>query len=189
MRALLVAAVAIAIGGCGRASSDATSNSANARSESASDAPSAAVVDARGDAASEPALGHASEPALDAAPSPLEAAFRAREDAGADASLDDAPLAGARWAPARAFVARYCAECHTEHGTNPRKKKALPQQRLDTYEQWRSHASVLRGVLDKWNPDGKTMPPKGARATPTDEERKAMLDWLARGSPNTVDGR
>lgn len=102
---------------------------------------------------------------------------------------DEEPLAGARYAPARAFVARYCAECHTERGAHAKKKRALPQQRLDTYEQWRSHASVLRGVIDKWHPDGKTMPLKGATAMPRDDERRLMLDWLARGSPNTEDGR
>lgn len=99
------------------------------------------------------------------------------------------PLAGTVYAPARRFVSMYCAGCHWEGGTNPKKKRALPQMRLDSYQSWSTHQSVLKGVIDRWHPDGKVMPPRDAKAQPPDAERRAILEWLARGSPNTVDGK
>ena len=99
------------------------------------------------------------------------------------------PLAGTLYAPARRFVTRYCAGCHWEGGTDPKKKRALPQMRLDSYQSWSTHQSVLKGVIDRWHPDGKVMPPRDAKAQPPDAERRAVLEWLARGSPNTVDGK
>jgi uncharacterized membrane protein len=97
-------------------------------------------------------------------------------------------LAGAQYGPARAFVAAWCGECHTQSGTNPKQARAYKAQRLDTYDQWRTHQSVLRGVIDKWHPDGKIMPPPGAKSPP-DAERRAVLEWIDRGSPNTPEGK
>jgi hypothetical protein len=99
------------------------------------------------------------------------------------------PLAGTLYAPARRFVEAYCAGCHWEGGQNPKKKRALPAMRLDSYQGWSTHQSVLKGVLDRWHPDGKVMPPRSAHAQPSDAERRIILEWLARGSPNTVDGK
>jgi uncharacterized membrane protein len=98
------------------------------------------------------------------------------------------PIAGTLYPKASAFVAAYCGECHWQGGTNPKKKKALPALRLDTYENWRTHQAVLRGVIDKWHAEGKVMPPADAGARPSDAERRIILDWLALGSPNTASG-
>jgi uncharacterized membrane protein len=173
--------VTFAFAACGRAPSEAIKDASVGGSDALASAPADASIGASSDAVSDAV----SDAAIDAA---SEAADVGR-DAAEAAKLDEGPLAGARYAPAKAFVTRYCAECHTERGAHAKKKRALPQQRLDTYEQWRSHASVLRGVIDKWHPDGKTMPIKGATAMPRDDERRAMLEWLERGSPNTDDGR
>ena len=69
------------------------------------------------------------------------------------------------------------------------KKRAYGVLQLDTYEQWKADTKVITAVIDKWHLDGKIMPPAKATAQPTDAERKAILDWLARGSPNTLDGK
>ncbi len=109
--------------------------------------------------------------------------------ARSQASEDGGPLAGTLYAPARRVVATYCASCHWEGGDDPKKKRALPAMRLDTYQAWSTHQSVLKGVIDKWHPDGKVMPPAGAKRQPSDAERRLLLDWLDHGSPNTRDGK
>lgn len=101
-------------------------------------------------------------------------------------------LAGCKYPAATAFVDKYCASCHTQGGVAPdakTKKRAYGVLQLDTYEQWKADTKVITAVLDKWHLDGKIMPPAKAVSQPTDAERKAILDWLARGSPNTLDGK
>lgn len=107
------------------------------------------------------------------------------------AIADTAPksMQGCKYPAASAFVERYCSECHTATGGHALKKRAYAVLQLDTYDQWKSGTKVITAVLDKWHLDGRIMPPPKASAQPTDAERKAILDWLARGSPNTATGR
>jgi uncharacterized membrane protein len=105
----------------------------------------------------------------------------AEEEAGA--------LAGTAYTPAQTFVERYCAGCHTRDGKHSKHEAAYPELHLDTYQDWKGHQPVIRGVIDKWHLDGKIMPPPSARAQPTDAERRMIVAWLARGSPNTKDGK
>ena len=98
-------------------------------------------------------------------------------------------MTGTRYPAGKRFVERYCAGCHTEAGADPQKRRAYAVLQLDTYEQWKGSQKVLTAVLDRWHLDGRLMPPPTARPQPTDAERRAALDWLRRGSPNTPDGR
>jgi uncharacterized membrane protein len=98
-------------------------------------------------------------------------------------------MQGCKYPAASAFVEKYCSECHTSAGGHALKKRAYAVLQLDTYDQWKSGTKVILAVLDKWHLDGKIMPPPKATAQPTDAERKATLDWLGRGSPNTPSGK
>lgn len=117
------------------------------------------------------------------------ASLLASVSALAAADAPKKPLDGCRYPAATAFVSKYCAGCHTEGGTHAQKKRAHAILQLDTYEGWKADAKVITAVLDKWHLDGKIMPPAKASAQPGDAERKAMLEWLARGSPNTPNGK
>lgn len=117
------------------------------------------------------------------------AAVVASVSALAAADAPKKPLDGCRYPAATAFVSKYCAGCHTDAGTHAQKKRAHAVLQLDTYDGWKSETKVITAVLDKWHLDGKIMPPPKATAQPTDPERRAMLDWLARGSPNTPNGK
>jgi len=110
--------------------------------------------------------------------------------AASSALAEPSPKAmkGCHYPAASAFVEKYCAGCHTSTGTQAQKKRAYAVLQLDTYDEWKEQTKVITAVLDKWHLDGKIMPPPKASAQPTDAERKAILDWLARGSPNTAAG-
>jgi hypothetical protein len=97
-------------------------------------------------------------------------------------------LRGTLYEPARQFVQRYCWGCHGKDGQDPKQKVAYPAFHVDTYEDWAMSRTILLAVLDKWNPDGDVMPPPDAVA-PSDGDRRAMLDWIRRNSPNSADGK
>ena len=99
------------------------------------------------------------------------------------------PLADVLFPEARDFFVSYCVDCHSDAGTHPKKRIALKNQRIERYEDLAGYSSALRGVLDKWHPDGKPMPPRSAKRKPTDDERRAILAWFDRGAPNTPQGR
>jgi len=99
------------------------------------------------------------------------------------------PMAGTAFPAARRFVEKWCADCHTASGTSPKHDLAYPELHLDTYDDWRLHQPGIRSVIDKWHLEGKIMPPPTVKAQPSDDDRRAMLAWIARGSPNTVDGK
>jgi uncharacterized membrane protein len=114
------------------------------------------------------------------------------EGGSADAKLEDqgdlqGALKGTNYAPARKFVQTYCSGCHWQDGQDPRQSVAYPAFHVDTYEDWVGGHTILLAVLDKWNPDGDLMPPAGA-VQPPDDERRLILDWIRRNSPNTADG-
>jgi len=97
-------------------------------------------------------------------------------------------MQGTLYAPGRRFGQVYCAPCHAKDGRDPKQAVAYPAFHVDTYEDWASSQTILLAVLDKWNPDGDVMPPPDA-IEPSDEERRLILDWIRRGSPNAMDGR
>ena len=121
----------------------------------------------------------------------------ARESAAAAAAPDGGPsntvvaegaLQGTLYDPARKFVQKYCSGCHGKDGQDPKQKVAYPAFHVDTYEDWAASRTILLAVLDKWNPDGDVMPPPDA-IEPPDGDRRTLLDWIRRDSPNTTDGK
>lgn len=90
---------------------------------------------------------------------------------------------------ARKFTGKYCMECHSADGTNPKQEKAYPNLGVANYREWMEASGAVPGVLDKAALEGPVMPPKSAKNQPTDEERKIMVEWVRRGSPNTDSGR
>ena len=94
---------------------------------------------------------------------------------------------GTLYGPGRQFAQTYCASCHWRDGQDPKQHVAYPAFHVDTYDDWASSRTILLAVLDKWNPDGDVMPPPDA-IEPADEERRTILDWIRRNSPNTRDG-
>jgi mono/diheme cytochrome c family protein len=101
---------------------------------------------------------------------------------------------GLVYEPAAKIVNRYCADCHTVGGLNPEQPDAWNYAiRLDTYALWDSYPTyILEEHLDPVLAAQKSltlMPPEHFPLQPTSGERQLLLDWLRRGSPNTVDGR
>jgi hypothetical protein len=97
-------------------------------------------------------------------------------------------MKGTLYAPGRKFGQSYCGGCHAEQGNDPKQKVAYPAFHVDSYEDWASGRTILLAVLDKWSPDGDVMPPPDA-VEPPDAERRLILDWVRRGSPNTAEGQ
>jgi len=94
------------------------------------------------------------------------------------------------------LINRYCADCHTLGGLNKDQPDAwtyaLP---LDTYAEWKAAGildiqyrmdSVLASQL---RPPGQIMPRTIFPLQPTAAERQLLLDWIRRGSPNTLTGQ
>ena len=96
-----------------------------------------------------------------------------------------AALVGAPDSPGRRFAERYCASCHTQAGAHRLRPRAHGIFAIDRISEWRGSQRILLAVLDKWHLDGKVMPPPQADAQPSDDERRAILDWIRRGSPDS----
>jgi len=110
-------------------------------------------------------------------------------DAGSsNTSVAEGALKETLYEPGRRFVQTYCAQCHWRDGQDPKQKVAYPAFHVDTYDDWAASRTILLAVLDKWNPDGDVMPPLDA-AEPPDDQRRTILDWIRRNSPNTRDGK
>jgi hypothetical protein len=99
------------------------------------------------------------------------------------------PLAGCIYEHARDFAARYCSACHSSQATNRVSKSASKAFLLDTYAEWLSEAAQIPRRLDRDSLKGKIMPPLTFPQQPSDAERRLIVDWVKRGSPNTPDGR
>ena len=109
---------------------------------------------------------------------------------GPDAKNAGVKLKDIRYEPGRKFAQTYCTPCHTENGTHPEQPKGYEVFQVDTYEQWRTNRTILLAVIDKWHLDGHLMPPEAALAKdPADADRKQVIEWLQRGSPNTPEGQ
>jgi hypothetical protein len=107
---------------------------------------------------------------------------------GSNGASPEAAMKDTLYEPGRTFVRTYCSPCHWSGGQNPKKSGAYKAFQVDTYEEWASGRTIISAVLDKWNPDGSVMPPPEAPLAPPDDERKLILDWVHRGSPNTPTG-
>jgi hypothetical protein len=108
--------------------------------------------------------------------------------AGNDAALVEPAMLGTLYEPGRTFGQTYCSPCHWKGGRHPKQSVAYPAFQVDTYVLWAAGRTIVPAVLDKWNPDGAVMPPPEAPGFPPDDERMSILDWVRRGSPNTLDG-
>jgi hypothetical protein len=97
--------------------------------------------------------------------------------------------------PARRLVSLYCADCHTIDGNNSAQKDAWGFAiRLDTYAQWTSGSTHLFERLDTayaatHYPPFAIMPPADFPLHMLPAERDTLLQWLAKGSPNTLTGQ
>jgi hypothetical protein len=100
----------------------------------------------------------------------------------------EASMKGTLYEPGRVFGQTYCSPCHWKGGQNPKRSGAYQAFQMDTYEQWATGRVIIPAVLDKWNPDGRVMPPPEAPEFPSDDDRRLILDWVRRGSPNTPGG-
>jgi hypothetical protein len=98
-------------------------------------------------------------------------------------------MTGTMYAEGRLFAQSYCGPCHASDGQHARRPIAIRSFKMDSYQDWQEAFGILRAVLDRWHPDGTVMPPSFAPAQPSDAERRRVLAWVERGSPNTPDGR
>ncbi|MEO7423822.1 MAG: c-type cytochrome [Fibrobacteria bacterium] len=124
-------------------------------------------------------------------PDSAEAGQAAHGDAPASTdSISTLPLAlqGCRYAGARALVEKYCANCHSSHGTSRSQERAYRSLSVDTYAEWLAASREVPGRVDKDSLQGKIMPPPFFTMQPTQAERKLLAAWVRRGSPNTPDG-
>ncbi|MEO6095228.1 MAG: hypothetical protein ABIW76_05975 [Fibrobacteria bacterium] len=96
--------------------------------------------------------------------------------------------------PARRLVSRSCADCHSQGGHNESHLDAWGHAiRLDTHKQWVDGKRVLLERLDtvyaaEQDPPLDVMPSASFPFQLTREERDTLLQWIARGSPNTPGG-
>ena len=97
-------------------------------------------------------------------------------------------LQGTEFKQGKILVGRFCADCHTAAGKNSDQARAWNILPLDTYGQWIKYAGLIRGRLAENHPGGNVMPPPKFPMQPTAAERKVLLDWIDRNSPNTSDG-
>ncbi|HKP95544.1 MAG TPA: hypothetical protein VJ385_07295 [Fibrobacteria bacterium] len=98
-------------------------------------------------------------------------------------------LEDCRYAAARAMVERYCADCHGALGRNPSRERAHRILGIDTYADWMAASRAVPGRVDKDSLEGRIMPPPSFPRQPSDAERRMLVEWVKRGSPNTPDGR
>ena len=101
-------------------------------------------------------------------------------------------LVGYRWQEAEQFVRKYCAECHAPGGRNPEQVQGMLYLMLDTYVQWHKREHKIKSRIDTVaDPQFvNVMPPDSMPSDkkPTSEERRRMMEWIDRFSPNTLDG-
>jgi hypothetical protein len=105
-----------------------------------------------------------------------------------DAAGVEPAMKGTLYDAGRTFAQTYCSPCHWKGGQHAKQPVAYPAFQVDTYDEWATGQTIITAVLDKWNPDGTVMPPPEAPKDPPDDERKTILDWVQRGSPNTPSG-
>ena len=108
--------------------------------------------------------------------------------------LTEGCLTDVRYAPARRIVGYYCSDCHAKAGTAESHKDAYGHAlRLDTWQEWVDGKKYLLVRLDAAaaaaeEPPVDVMPQLAFPYQPTQAERDTLLQWIRRGSPNTVSG-
>ena len=124
-------------------------------------------------------------------PGPMPAADRppAPEKTAALPATASLALEGCRYDSARAMVEAYCADCHSSHGRSPARERARRGLSVDTYADWIGASREVPGRVDMDSLQDKIMPPHRFPAQPSAAERKLLVDWVRRGSPNTANGR
>ena len=96
--------------------------------------------------------------------------------------------------PARRIVSRSCADCHAAGGKHEKHMDAWGHAlRLDSWQEWVNARADLRVRLDpvkaaEQDPPEDVMPLATFPFQLTSAERDTLLQWIARGSPNTVTG-
>ena len=96
--------------------------------------------------------------------------------------------------PARRIVSRSCADCHAAEGKNEKHMDAWGHAlRLDSWQEWVNARADLQVRLDpikaaEQDPPEDVMPLATFPFQLTQAERDTLLQWIARGSPNTVTG-
>jgi mono/diheme cytochrome c family protein len=110
--------------------------------------------------------------------------------AGKPLPPEDRLIKGFQWAPAETFIRDHCSDCHHPQGGHPLQPKATLALQLDTYSEWRRHQEGIAFRLDPSLPALYRMPPDTlpAEKHPDAEEMAAILEWMERDSPNTIDG-
>jgi hypothetical protein len=117
-----------------------------------------------------------------------------QSDPGPKPIVTEGALVDVVYEPARRLVSRSCADCHSEGGSHESHIDAWGHAiRLDTYKQWVDGKRVLLERLDtvfaaEQDPPLDVMPSASFPIQLTPAERDTLLQWIARGSPNTPSG-
>ncbi len=103
-------------------------------------------------------------------------------------------LTDVAYEPARRLVGVYCADCHAQGGHNATHKDAWGHAiQLDTRQEWldgKKHLLIRLqpAVATDEDPPVDVMPQLSFPFQPTQAERDTLIEWIKRGSPNTVSG-
>lgn len=103
-------------------------------------------------------------------------------------------LADVLYEPARRIVSRSCSDCHAAGGKNEKHIDAWGHAiRLDTHQEWLDGRADISVRLDpvkaaEQDPPVDVMPLATFPLQLTPAERDTLLQWIARGSPNTPSG-
>lgn len=103
-------------------------------------------------------------------------------------------LSDVLYEPARRIVGRLCSDCHAAGGKNEKHFDAWGHAiRLDTWQEWVDGRADIVARLDpakaaEQDPPVDVMPLATFPLQPTQAERDTLLQWIARGSPNTATG-
>ncbi len=124
----------------------------------------------------------------------LQACFQSATPSGPKPIVTEGALADVAYAPAKRLVGRYCSDCHARNGNHENHANAWGHSlRLDGYEEWVEAGNRLLVRLDAavaavQDPPVDVMPQAAFPLQPTQAERDTLLEWIRRGSPNTLTG-
>ena len=115
-------------------------------------------------------------------------------ESGPEPIVTTGALADVLYEPARRIVGRHCSDCHASGGKNEKHMDAWGHAiRLDTWREWVDGRADIVARLDpakaaEQDPPVDVMPLATFPLQPTQAERDTLLQWIARGSPNTPTG-
>ncbi len=116
------------------------------------------------------------------------------KEPGPEPIVTTGALADVLYEPARRIVSRHCSDCHAAGGKNEEHLDAWGHAiRLDTWQEWVDGRADIVVRLDpvkaaEQDPPVDVMPLATFPLQPTQAERDTLLQWIARGSPNTATG-